>query len=310
MTVLYILLILAVLLLAAGYFAMLFAMRRGKAFDPRDPKVIAKSAWAKYQEPVLEGVAWIVSQETEGITIQSFDGLRLCARFLPAADARGTILLFHGYRSMACVDFSCAAQYYHNLGLNLLLIDQRAHGHSEGRYLTYGVLERRDCQSWADYCYARFGDHHPLFLGGMSMGATTVLMASDLPMPPTVRGIIADCGFSSPWHIVRQVMQDRMHLPSFPILYLVNLFSKLCAKYSLRDHSTLESVSHTTLPILFIHGTADRFVPCDMTCQAYAVCASEKHLVLVEGAGHGASFLVNPNACRQALEAFLDAHIF
>lgn len=309
MVALYLLLAVVVLFLLAGYICMLIAMRRGKAFDPRDPKIIAKSAWAKYQEAVLGGMAWIALQETEGITVKSFDGLRLSGRLFPADNPRGTILLFHGYRSMACIDFSCATQYYHDLGFNLLLIDQRAHGHSEGKYLTYGVLERLDCQTWANYCYARFEDEHPLFLGGMSMGATTVLMAADLPMPPTVRGIVADCGFTSPWAIIRQVMRDRFHLPPFPLLYFVDFFARLFAHYGLKEHSTLESVAHTQLPILFIHGTSDRFVPCEMTREAYDACASEKHLLLVEGAGHGASFMVDQAACQAALESFLLEHL-
>ena len=126
MIALYLVLALFLLFLLTSYICMLFAMRRGKAFDPRDPKVIAKSAWARHQEPVLAGIAWLALQETEQISLKSFDGLRLSARLFPAEENRGTILLFHGYRSMVCIDFSCAAQYYHELGFNLLLIDQHA----------------------------------------------------------------------------------------------------------------------------------------------------------------------------------------
>ena len=309
MIALYLVLALFLLFLLTSYICMLFAMRRGKAFDPRDPKAIAKSAWARHQEPVLAGIAWLALQETEQISLESFDGLRLSARLFPAEENRGTILLFHGYRSMVCIDFSCAAQYYHELGFNLLLIDQRSHGHSEGRYLTYGVLERRDCQSWADYCYRRFGSSQSLFLGGLSMGASTVLMASDLPMPPTVRGIIADCGFTSPWEIIAHVMKSRYHLPPFPLLYGIDLFSRLFARCGLRDCSTVQAVARTVLPVLLIHGTGDRFVPCSMSRRAYDACAGERHLVLVEGAGHGASFLVDRRACTRALEQFLFSHL-
>ena len=307
--VLYVFCAVAALFLLAGFVCMLIAMRRGRAFDPRNPKVIAKSAWAKYQEPVLEGVAWIVSQETEQIGIQSFDGLHLSGRLLPAAEARGTILLFHGYRSMACIDFSCAARLYHELGFHLLLIDQRAHGHSQGRYITYGVLERRDCQSWADYCYHRFGPDHPLFLSGLSMGASTVLMAADLPLPPTVRGILADCGFTSPWEIIGHVMRTRCHLPPLPLLWSVELSARLFARCSLRACSTVECVSRTKLPVLLVHGEADRFVPCEMSRRAYKACAAERHLLIVPGAGHGASFLLDREGCTQALRAFLFSHL-
>lgn len=293
------------LLAAAGYICLLFACRRGKAFDPRDEKAVARSAWAKYAEPVLSGVAWLAAQETEAMELRSFDGLRLAGRVLDCpGPRRGTILLFHGYRSMAAVDFSCALAFYQSRGFRLLLIDQRAHGHSQGKYLTYGVLERRDCQSWAWAAYEKFGPEEPLYLDGLSMGASTVLMAADLPMPPAVRGIIADCGFTSPWEIIAHVMKSRYRLPPFPLLYLMDFFARRLARFGLRDCATVDAVARTRLPILLIHGAADRFVPCEMSRRAYAACASPKRLVVVEGAGHGASFLVDRDACVRALEAF------
>ena len=294
--------------LAAGLGATLAAMRRGRDYDPRDPKIIAKSCWARYQEEVLAGAAWIVGQPTEELAIQSHDGLRLSGRLLAAENPKGTLLLFHGYRSMAPIDFSCAAQYYHDLGYNLVLVDQRSHGHSQGAYITYGILERRDCQRWAEYCFQRFGPEHPLFLDGISMGATTVLLASALPLPPTVRGIIADCGFTSAREIISHVMRTRCHLPERPLIWAVEFWSRILAHVSLSGASTLDAVAATKLPILFLHGRADRFVPCEMTLRAYETCCSEKHLVVVEGAGHGASFLVDHDACTRALESFLEAH--
>lgn len=306
MVVCIILLALVLIMLLAGYLAARIALLRGDAFDPRDPNMIAKSAWAKFAPEVLAGVAWIQAQDCEPIDITSFDGLRLHARLIRAGENRATILLFHGYRSMYCIDFSCAAEYYHSLGLNLLLIDQRAHGESEGRYITYGIHERHDCLSWARACYARFGSAHKLLLGGVSMGASTVLMASDLPLPPTVCGIIADCGFSSPWDIIAHVMKSRYHLPQVPFLYLVDFYARLLARFSLREHSTRQSIAQSELPLLLLHGTADRFVPCEMTEQLYRICKDNASLVLVDGAGHGGSFLVDRARCTAALEMFLN----
>ena len=308
LTVLYVLTALTAVLLAAGLGAALAAMHRGRDFDPRDEKSIAKSCWAKYQDQVLSGAAWILSQPTEEMAVESHDGLRLSGRLLEADRPRGTILLFHGYRSMACIDFSCAARYYHDLGYNLLLIDQRAHGHSQGTYITYGVLERQDCRAWCEAAYRRFGSEMPLYLSGVSMGAATVLMAADLPLPPTVRGIIADCGFTSPRDIMVHVMKTRLHLPEYPLIWSVEFWARILAHIRLDQCSTVETLAHSRLPVLMIHGTADRFVPCDMSRRGYAACTSEKHLLEVEGAGHGASFLVDKPAYTRAVEDFLSAH--
>ena len=299
--------ILAVLL-AGGLGGALAALHRGRDYDPRDEKSIAKSCWAKYEDQVLAGAAWILSQPTEEITVESRDGLRLSGRILHAQQPKGAMLLFHGYRSMACIDFSCAARYYHDLGYTLVLIDQRAHGHSQGTYITYGIRERLDCQVWCQAVDARFGGALPLYLSGVSMGATTVLMAADLPLPSTVRGILADCGFTSPREIIVHVMKARCHLPEYPLIWFVEFWARVLAGIRLDQCSTVDTLSRSRLPVLLIHGAADRFVPCDMSRRAYAACTAEKRLVVVEGAGHGASFLVDRTACTQAVEAFLAAH--
>lgn len=297
------------LLLLAGLAATLFAMARRPASDPLSPRAIAGSCWARYRDEVLAGAAWLAAQPAEEVTVASFDGLRLAGRLLPAENARGVLLLFHGYRSAPQVDFSCAARMYHELGFTLLLADQRAHGRSQGRFLTYGVLERQDCLAWARYAYGRFGDGVPLFLCGLSMGATTVLMAADLPLPPTVRGIVADCGFTSPRDILAHVMRAQYHLPPRLLLPVMDLFARLLAGVRLGQCSTEETLARTALPVQLFHGEADRFVPCEMSRRAYAACAGEKHLLTIPGAGHGASFLVDRAAYTEAVRAFLSSHL-
>ena len=186
--------LLAVVLLALGLF--LFACRRRPAPDFTMPAVIAKWGRAEQTEEIFAGTA--LMQDAEDIFLPSYDGLRLHGQLLQQPSAKGTILLFHGYRSSWIIDFSIVLPYYYSLGYNLLAVDERAHGQSEGVYITFGVHERRDVVTWAQYAAMHFGPDHPLFLGGLSMGATTVLLASALELPPSVRGVIADCGFSSP----------------------------------------------------------------------------------------------------------------
>lgn len=294
--------LLAAVLLALGLF--LFACRRRPVPDFTNPAVIARHGRAGQTEEILTGAA--LMQDAEDIFLPSYDGLRLHGQLLQQPGAKGTLLLFHGYRSSWAADFSIVLPYYYSLGYNLLAVDERAHGQSEGAYITFGVHERRDAVTWVQYAKKHFGPEHPLFLGGLSMGATTVLLASALELPPSVRGIIADCGFSSPEAIMKSVLRAHVKwLPAGPLLALMNVCTRAFAGFSIKEASTLDAVSKTKRPILFIHGTADTFVPCSMSQAAYDACAAEKQLVLVEGAKHGYSYLVDRPRVQAALAAFL-----
>lgn len=255
-----------------------------------------------YKEQMKAGEEWIRARQMETVSIQSHDGLKLVGHYLNAG-ARKTLILFHGYRSRAYRDFSCVAEYYHSLGFNLLFVDQRAHGESEGKHICFGALERLDCVRWAEYIDRRVGGD--IFLDGISMGASTVLMAAGEQLPDSVRGIIADCGFTSPGAIMEKVMTVDLKIPKWPLFQLVSLFIRLRAGFGVEEYSTLKALEKNRLPILFLHGKDDRFVPCSMTEQAYAACSSEKEMLLVEGAGHGVSYLVDRQSCQQALERFL-----
>ena len=297
--------LLAALLLALGLF--LFACRRRPVPDFTEPKVIAGHGREAQTEEILAGAA--LMRDAEDIFLPSCDGLRLHGQLLQQPGAKGTILLFHGYRSSWIADFSIVLPYYHSLGYNLLAVDQRAHGQSEGAYITFGVHESRDAATWARYAEKHFGPEHPLFLGGLSMGATTVLLASALALPPSVRGVIADCGFSSPEAIMKSVLHVHVKwLPAGPLLALMDVCTRAFADFSIKEASTLDAVSNTKRPILFIHGTADTFVPCSMSQAAYDACASEKQLVLVDGAKHGYSYLVDRPRVQAALAEFLDKY--
>ena len=264
-----------------------------------------KGVRSTYQEIIQTGKAWIESQATSRVSITSADGLRLSARLYLHPEAKGILLFFHGYRSCADIDASGAAEYYYNLGYTLLLPDQRSHGQSEGRYITFGIREKEDCVLWSQWCVQQFGADCPQILSGLSMGATTVLMAAGQPLPDSVRCIIADCGFSSPADILRKVIRVDYHLPAWAILPALSVYTKFCAGFSIRAYSTYAAMETNRLPILFIHGLADTFVPCEMTQTCYAYCRAPKRLLLVEGAGHGLSFLVDMPRVKKELQDFL-----
>jgi pimeloyl-ACP methyl ester carboxylesterase len=274
------------------------------AEQPRCPKQLEQ-----YAAAFLEAGTFLARTPYEPVSIQSFDGLTLRGRFFPADSAKGTILLAHGYRANGLDNFGCVLEFYHNLGYQLLLISQRSHWESEGRYICFGAKERFDCRDWAVYLSRRPDcAGKSIFLEGISMGASTVLMASGLDLPDTVDGIIADCGFTSPWDIVADLAKRRFHLPVHPLLDGLDCLAGWFAGFHLRESSTLDAMRQCRIPTLFVHGEGDNFVPCEMTRANYAACAAEKQLFTVPGAGHGGSYLVDRPGCEAVLRAFLAAH--
>ena len=189
MTALWILLAALLVVLLAGLGCFALACARRPQPDMADPAVLKQSKYAPLADEILSGIAFWRAQEPEDIFLPSFDGLRLHGQLVQQPESKGTILLFHGYRSSWVIDFSIVLPYYHSLGYDLLVVDERAHGQSEGDYITFGVRERRDVVTWAQYAAMHFGPAHPLILDGLSMGAATVLMASELALPASVRSV-------------------------------------------------------------------------------------------------------------------------
>ena len=303
------LILLCLVLFLAGLFLLDFTCGRRKQPDPLEEKTIHDRGFDWFKDQILAGKTWLEGQEKEELTITSFDGLRLRGLFVPNPEAKGTLLLFHGWRSHWKTDFIVALPFYHAQGMNLLLIDQRAQNGSEGKYMTYGVRERQDVASWVRCMAEKLGPDHPLFLGGLSMGAATVLMASDLECEGNVRGVIADCGFTSPWAIIRKVAGRSKWVPLDASSALLNLFTRHFAGFDMKEKSAVDALSRTGLPVLLIHGLADDFVPPEMSRENYEACRSEKELVLVEGATHGMSYVVEPERVKAAIAGFLRRHL-
>lgn len=301
-----ILIIIAIILLILISFFIVVALLR------QNPKVRGikrskeSSPWSPHRDVIHEGVDWFLAQSLEPVQITSHDGLKLHGLFLPADGAETTIILMHGYRSAELHDFSCAYKTYHELGYNILVPWQRSHADSEGHLIYFGVKERFDCVSWTEYINNRLGMDKDIIIEGMSMGATTVLMASALKLPENVRGIIADCGFTSPFEVMASTMKQ-LRLPARPYLDLMNIFSKLFLDFDLHT-STEDALKHCRIPVLLIHGEADGLVPCEMSVRNYNACVSPKELITVPNAEHGLSYLIDKPRCDAALNAFLNTN--
>lgn len=240
----------------------------------------------------------------EDVFINSFDGLKLHGRYYHVKDGAPLDIQFHGYNGNAMRDFCGGNKISRESGHNSLLIDQRAHGMSRGKTISFGINERKDCLSWVRYAVERFGEDTEIVLSGVSMGAATVLMASDLGLPKNVKAIVADCGYSSPKAIINKVMRDS-GLPDKLMYPFVWLGAMVFGKFNLTESSAVLAVSESDVPILIIHGGADDFVPCYMAEEIYKACRSEKKLLIVPGAGHGMSYLVDKDLYEKTVKDFI-----
>ena len=256
------------------------------------------------------GREWLEAQTLETWQVQSQDGLRLVAYYLPAASPTSkTVILAHGYTSQAR-DMGSFARFYRNdLGYNVLMPDARGHGRSEGDYIGFGWPERKDYLLWIAMIIDKLGEDVQIALHGISMGGATVMMVSGEDLPNQVKVICEDCGYTSAFEELAYQLKRMYRLPAFPILPATSVVTRIKAGYSLYEASALKQLAKNRLPILFIHGEEDRFVPAEMVRQLYEACQSEKEIYIVKGAGHGNAYGTNKKAYVQTVRDFLGRFI-
>ena len=231
------------------------------------------------------------------------DDFSLCGKYYEYAPGAPIELMFHGYRGNSETDLCGGVKRCFSLGFNALVVDQRTAGRSQGNVITFGINESRDCHSWIEFMNERFGADVKIILTGISMGASTVLMAAGKPLPKTVVGVIADCGYNSPKEIIKKVI-SKMKLPVALAYRFVKLGAKLYGRFDLESDSPVEAMSRCQAPVIFFHGESDDFVPCEMSRENYDACVTTKRLVTVPDAGHGLAYMVDPDGYLNALKEF------
>lgn len=268
--------------------------------------------WEEYKKIIHPNKEWLMQRNREHVTIQARDGLTLHGDYFPADTPTDKLLIgFHGYTSCALSDCASIASFFLKQGYDCLLVDHRAHGNSEGKYIGFGVLDRYDCLSWVEYVNQRFACKKQIILYGVSMGGATVLMAMGLPtFPDTVKAVIADCAFTSPYDVFSHILKRDYKLPAFPVMNINNTLCRKKAGYGFQDCSTLTAVKKAKCPVLFIHGKEDNFVPTWMSEANYQACTAPKSLLLVEHAGHGASYYENSSLYEKTVTDFIHQYVF
>ena len=308
MIFLYILLAALVLVLATSLicFLKIFYTSRRKKW-PEYP-IPAGEIYEPHHEQMIEWIKYARALPHKEVSIQSFDGLTLRGTYFEFEKGLPIDILFHGYHGCAEQDLSGGVYRCQRLGHNVLIVDHRASGKSEGHVVTFGINESRDALAWIHYALENIDPNAKILLGGISMGAATVMMASAMELPENVKGTVADCGYTSAKDIIKKVIRD-MHLPDNLLYPFVRLGAILFGRFDPDANSPIESMPNCRVPVIFFHGDEDAFVPQSMSEENHAACSAPKHLVITPGAGHGLCFPVDVDTYVKEIEAFFKPFI-
>lgn len=230
----------------------------------------------------------------EEVEIVAHDGIKLVGHWWECVDAERVIIAMHGWRSSWTKDFGLIADFFHQNKCHVLFAEQRGQNNSGGEYMGFGLTERYDCLEWIKWVNQQEIEDLPIYLCGISMGASTVLMTAGFELPSNVCGIIADCGYTSPHAIWKHVAEKGLNLRYDTMISAIA--EDICrSKIQIgpKDYSCIDAMKECKVPVLFIHGTDDDFVPVEMTYENYKACAAEKRLLIVPGARHGMSYILN-----------------
>ena len=251
---------------------------------------------------------WWARVTTEDISIQSADGLSLHAivvRNKPYSNR--WVVICHGYAYIGKENMMFIAQAFHEMGYWVLMPDARGHGKSDGGYIGMGWHDRLDIMQWIHEISDRYGVAN-IALYGISMGAATVIMAAGEPLPPTVKAVVADSGYTSAMKELAYQLKMFFNLPAFPVMHIASLVTRIFSGYWLGEASALRQIAKSKTPALLIHGSADTFVPPSMfdeLCHA-AGCPTQK--MLIEGAGHGQTPIADRMHYWQTIQDFLESN--
>lgn len=296
--------LLLIFLMTLICFLLVFYSPKRKPLGPDEYEIPKGDIYEVYREDMINWTKEIRAMNREDVSITSHDGLTLRGYYYEYAKNAPIEILFHGYRGNAERDLCGAVHRCFNLGRSALIVDHRASGRSDGHVITFGIKERLDALDWINFAIDKFGKDAKLIITGISMGAATVMMTLNEPIPENVIGALADCGYTSPEEIIKKVLRD-LHLPVWIFYPFIKLGARVFGRFNLEECCAKDGVRKCNIPIIFIHGAADDFVPCDMSRTLYELCTAPcKKLVTVDGVGHGLAFPADKDGYYAALREF------
>lgn len=297
---------LAVTVIVTAHFMLVYSLQP----DNRGKDLQGSFDYMYEEYPFLR--PWVDSLETAGALRDTFivnDGARLHAYYVAAPEAtRATAVIVHGYTDNAIRMFMLAHLYNHELRYNVLLPDLHYSGLSDGDCFRMGWLDRLDVMRWMDVADSIFGGTQ-MIVHGISMGAATTMMVSGEEQRPFVRCFVEDCGYTSVWDEFEHELRGRFGLPAFPLLHVADWLCGVEHGWTFREASAVEQVKKCRLPMLFIHGAADDFVPTWMVYELFEAKPQPKEIWVVPGAAHAVSYRDNRDQYVWRVRNFVSRHI-
>ncbi|WP_106061156.1 alpha/beta hydrolase [Clostridium vincentii] len=274
-------------------------------FGPENETVEASTK----EEKDKTRVAWIMDSLNYKDSYRiSADGLKLHGYEINnTVETKVWVVTVHGYMIQG-KDMSDYAKEFYGMGYNVLIPDLRGHGKSEGDYIGMGWDDKEDILSWINYIIEK-DSNAKIVLHGVSMGAGAVMMTSGEELPNNVKAIVEDCGYTSAWDEFSYQLESLFGYPKFPILNMASLVTRVRAGYWLGDASAIDQVAKAKVPMLFIHGDKDEFVPYYMLDEVYNAANCEKEKVTIEGATHAEASTTNPELYWTSIENFINKHL-
>ena len=286
---------------AIGDYFVDYALKRGNETDPLAPPAACVNILDKSREMPEEPAV-----PTEEWRMTMPDGRNVVAvSYRPAKTGHRWVILAHGYgRDHRYVrDY---AEVYLKQGYHVLSPDLCAAGESDGQYITMGVKEGEEIAKWAAKVKESDGDAE-IVLHGISMGAATVMLAAGRYEMPGLAAVVEDCSYTSAYEMFANQLGVIFGLPEFPIMTCVDIVSGIKTGVKVSDAAPIKAVPDIKVPIMFIHGTADKLVPFPMMEKLYNACPAPKRKFVVEGAGHGDAMTVAGKEYWEAVFSFLDS---
>lgn len=296
---------------AAGFITFQEIMNRKATLSQKFGSIFVGASGLPEDNSVNEAkIAWFYKQKLEDYEITNEKGYKLKGYLLPAEENSDVyVFCSHGYRGNGRLEFQNMAKFYHEKGYNLFIVDHQAAGESDGTYIGFGYHEYTDCFRWLDFMRNEFGKDIQIILHGVSMGCATVtMMSGNDRLPANVKFTVADCGYTSAYDEFMHNISSVKFVA--PVMVAADKFNKLISGYNFKDANPLESVRNAKVPMLFIHGSIDDFVPTKMVYELYNNCsAPDKDILIVEGAAHAESYPVNSEAYESKINKFTDKYI-